>query len=428
MAGLNDAPIMQSLAVPAVCILIAFLGYFSQYLFQYSSLKPGPLSASETTVFNILLLSLWFTYYKTITVDPGRYVFTDKVIEAEGSWCKKCSAPKPARSHHCQHCGRCIPKMDHHCPWTANCVSMTTFPHFLRFLVFANTSLWILGYLLWQRFFALWESRHLPAYLGPTLQALIGLALTSLICLFTSLALAIMLVTTMKSWLFNCTMIEGWQIERHDAVMERGGQDWWDINGSDGKKIRVERVEFPYDLGFFANMSQAMGSSNFLLWFFPLSGSPKVGKGGTGYGWSWEENGFNRNEGMWPPPDPEKIRRANREWPAGRRDFKAELRNADTTEEQKRAFKERQLQDMQRRSHLLAELEEVDDYDMLNEDSDGIGYSSDPEVHWRNNDGERLQDYGVDEETEFAQTTEDDDVPLVELLRRRNILRTECAD
>ncbi|KAG8407699.1 Palmitoyltransferase [Metarhizium acridum] len=223
-------------------------------------------------------------------------------------------------------------------------------------------------------------------------------------------------------------MIEGWQIERHDAVMERGGQDWWDINGSDGKKIRVERVEFPYDLGFFANMSQAMGSSNFLLWFFPLSGSPKVGKGGTGYGWSWEENGFNRNEGMWPPPDPEKIRRANREWPAGRRDFKAELRNADTTEEQKRAFKERQLQDMQRRSHLLAELEEVDDYDMLNEDSDGIGYSSDPEVHWRNNDGERLQDYGVDEETEFAQTTEDDDVPLVELLRRRNILRTECAD
>ncbi|KAF5136629.1 Palmitoyltransferase PFA4 [Metarhizium anisopliae] len=84
MAGLNDAPLVQSLAVPAVCILIAFLGYFSQYLFQYSSLNPGPPSANETIVFNVFLLSLWFTYYKTITEDPGRYVFTDKVIEAEG--------------------------------------------------------------------------------------------------------------------------------------------------------------------------------------------------------------------------------------------------------------------------------------------------------------------------------------------------------
>ncbi|KHN97710.1 palmitoyltransferase pfa4 [Metarhizium album ARSEF 1941] len=293
-------------------------------------------------------------------------------------------------------------------------------------------SLWILGYLLWQRFFAVWESRHLPAYLGPTLNALIGLALTSLTCLFTSLALALMIVTTVKSWLFNCTMIEGWQLERHDAVMQRGGQDRWDISGSDGKKIRVERVEFPYDLGFFANMSQAMGSSNFLLWFFPFSGSPKVGKDGTGCGWSWEENGFNRNEGLWPPPDPEKIRRENREWPAGRRDLEAELRNAGTTspEEQKRAFQERQSQDLQRRNHLLAELEEVDDYDLLSGDSDCNGYGPYREVYWRNADDETLHDYGVDEDAEFcaAQATKEGDDSLAELLRRRNNLRTECAD
>lgn len=430
MADLNDAPIVQFLAVPAVCMLISFLAYFSQYLFQYSSLEPGPPSHAETLVFNALLLSLWYAYFKTVTKDPGQYVFGDKVIEAEGNWCKKCSAPKPARAHHCRHCGRCIPKMDHHCPWTANCVSMTTFPHFLRFLVFANASLWVLGYLLWQRFHALWEARHLPAYLGPTLPALIGLALTSLICIFTSLALGIMLATTMKTWMFNCTMIEGWQVDRHEAIMNRGGRDWWDIDGPDGKKVRVERVEFPYDLGIFANMSQAMGTSNFLLWFFPFSGSPEVGKNGTGHGWSWDENGFNRKEGMWPPPDPEKIRRSNREWPAARRDFEAELRDLETVtpEEQKRAFKERQSQDMRRRNHLLAELEEVDDRDLL-EGGSSVA-DSDEGGDWRNTDGERLQDYGVDEDTEgyAAEPGEDDDVPLSELLRRRNVLRTNEID
>lgn len=425
MAGLNDAPIVQSLAVPAVCTLISFLAYFSQYLFQHSSLEPGPPSHTETVVFNVFLLSLWYAYFKTVTQDPGQYVFKDKVIDAEGNWCKKCSAPKPARAHHCRHCGRCIPKMDHHCPWTANCVSMTTFPHFLRFLVFANASLWILGYLLWQRFYALWEARHLPAYLGPTLPALIGFALTSLICLVTSLALGIMLATTVKTWMFNCTMIEGWQVDRHEAIMNRGGRDWWDINGADGKKVRVERVEFPYDLGIFANMSQAMGTSNVLLWFFPFSGSPEVGKNGTGCGWSWDENGFNRKEGMWPPPDPEKMRRSNREWTAARRDFEAELRDLETVspEAQKRSFKDRQTRDLRRRNHLLAELEEVDDFDLFEGDS-GVD-DSDEGGDWRNTDGERLQDYGVDEDTEeYAAEAEDDDVPLSELLRRRNVLRT----
>jgi palmitoyltransferase len=309
---------------------------------------------------------------------------------------------------------------------------MTTFPHFLRFLIFANASLWILAYLVWQRFQALWETRNLPAYLGPSLQALIGLALTSLICLFTSLALAIMLATTVKSWIFNCTMIEGWQVERHEAVMERAGRDWWDVNGPDGKMIRVEKVEFPYDLGFFANMSQAMGSSNFLLWFLPFSGSPKVGEYQTGCGWSWEENGFNRKEGMWPPPDPEKIRRSARVWPAARRDFEAELREMDTMSprERQQAFSERQSQDMQRRKHLLEELEEIDDHDVANRDSDAD--DSDEGTGWTNDDGERLRDYGVDEDAyaddQAIHEIQDDDVPLATLLRRRNAMRTEGVD
>lgn len=441
MAGFNDAPLIQVIAVPAVCLLIAFLGYGSQLVFQSTTLDPGPPSRTETIVFNSLLLVLWYTYYKAVTVDPGRYVFPE-VVEAEGRWCKKCSAPKPLRSHHCRHCARCVPKMDHHCPWTANCVSMTTFPHFLRFLVYTNISLWALGRLIWQRFYALWESRHLPAYLGPTLPSLVALAVVGLVAFVTSVVLGIMLVTTVKSWVFNMTMIEGWELDRHEVVADRAGRDWWDVVGPDGEKVRFEKLEFPYDIGFFANMSQAMGTSNPLMWFFPFAGNPTIAKDGKGPGRTWDENGFNRVEGLWPPPDPEKLRRAGRPWPAARRDYDAELqqayKSADaidgadlTPEERKSAFQKRQEADLKRQRQLIAELEEVDDYDMLDDEVEGYKTAADGRPGWVNSDGDTLRDYGVDEEAEVDEAednAQDEDIPLAELIRRRKIRHKDGED
>lgn len=427
MAGLSDAPFIQSLAVPSVCCLITFLGYFSQLVFHYSTLDPGPPSQRETVIFNSLLLVLWITYFRAVTVDPGRYVFSERVIEAEDGarWCLKCSAPKPLRAHHCRHCGRCIPKMDHHCPWTKNCVSMTTFPHFFRFLVYANVALWYLGYQLWHRFYALWESRNLPAYLGPSLAGLAAFSLLLLVCFFTSVALGIMLATTLQSFLFNRTMIEGWEVDRHETLADRGGsgKDWWDVAGPNGEKYTFEKLEFPYDIGFFANMAQAMGSRNPLLWLFPLAGNPRIDKSGRGSGWDWEENGFNRIEGLWPPPDPEKLRRAARGWPAATRDYEAEFREASwmSPEQEKEAFRKRQMEDEKRRRKLVAELEEIDDYDD-DDDDDNMNERRNqgiPGFGWMNSDGERLRDYGVDEDSQ------DEDVPIAELLRRRRVVKRD---
>lgn len=60
--------------------------------------------------------------------------------------------------------------------------------------------------------------------------------------------------------------------------------------------------------------------------------------------------------------------------------------------------------------------------DELDEVNDG---SSSPEVieeaPWTNREGDRLKDFGVDEETE---TYEADDVPLAELLRQRRMSRS----
>lgn len=480
MAGFTEAPLIKVLAVPGVSLLIAFLGYFSQLLFNLSSLEPGPLSRDETVVFNAMLATLYVAYFRAVMTDPGNYaasfdspggangkgngagfgigagntrgVVIDLDESAGGRWCAKCSAPKPRRAHHCRHCGRCVPKMDHHCPWTANCVSMTTFPHFLRFLLWANLSLWALGYLAGARLAALWRDRDLPSYLGPSLPALAGLAVVCLVGSVTALALFIMLVNTVKGWLFNQTMIEGWEMDRHEALLSRrhGRRGWWDDDdGAAGQGKPLERVEFPYDVGLWENMCQAMGSRNPLWWPVPLAGNPRVGAGGKGPGWEWEENGFNREPGMWPPPDPEKARRAGRSWPASRRDFAAELRDVDAADggDAREAFRKRQEADQLRRRRtaarkLVAELEEEEedddygsddyDHDDIDDDDDG-GYKRrmPPPGPWVNSDGETLHDYGVDEDAEaedglellpdgdYNDNYDDDDVPLAELMRRR---------
>lgn len=129
MAGINEAPLIKRLAVPGSCALMGFLSVSSQILFYVAgdSLAPGRLTRSETYTFNTLLACLWYTYYKSCTVDPGRYPFPDAaVVEVPEPdeyglvrrWCKKCAAPKPPRAHHCRHCARCVPRKSTTIPFT----------------------------------------------------------------------------------------------------------------------------------------------------------------------------------------------------------------------------------------------------------------------------------------------------------------------
>ncbi|KAL8358643.1 hypothetical protein RB601_009838 [Gaeumannomyces tritici] len=500
---------LQVLAIPGVVLLVSFLGYSSQWLFNSAAdLGPGPLTKTQTVVFNALLLNLWWNYYKACTVNPGTYILPnpssdepsssssatdrpspppadptddakkpgqkqtqssrreqrERQLEQLQRWCKKCAAPKPPRAHHCRHCRRCIPKMDHHCPWTGNCVSMQTFPYFLRFLASTNAALWYLGRLAYLRLRGLYDVRNLPAYLGPPTWALAHLTCVSLVCAGVFLALGILLATTAKAWVLNRTMIEDWEVERHEALLARHGvggrrSTWWATDDDDDETdasgggseseldeddtpvagMPTRRVEFPYDIGVWGNMCQAMGTRNPLAWFFPFSGGPVVSAAGRGPGWDWEENGFNRREGMWPPPDPEKLRHVRQGgWPARRNGSEGDAVTAascSSPEDMKAAFRARQERDLLRRrkgwsqqpSGIIAELEEHEGLEVLDGDypgdqggevgdEDGGYYEQgmDGEPGWTNADGDRLRDFGVDEDAE-----EEDDVPIAELLRRR---------
>ncbi|KAJ8104484.1 hypothetical protein ONZ43_g7827 [Nemania bipapillata] len=72
----SSAPGLSRLAVPFASLLVFVLGFGSQWLFATSpDLEPGPLTSTQTRVFNTLLACLWWTYWRACTVDPGRYEF-----------------------------------------------------------------------------------------------------------------------------------------------------------------------------------------------------------------------------------------------------------------------------------------------------------------------------------------------------------------
>jgi palmitoyltransferase len=78
------------------------------------------------------------------------------------------------------------------------------------------------------------------------------------------------------------------------------------------------------------------------------------------------------------------------------------------------AVKNRQHADLQRRKTFhkrYNDNEREDDPGVLPDDT-----SSDGEEAWRNAEGERLADFGVDEDIEFY---DEDTIPLAELIRRR---------
>ncbi|KAF2013168.1 zf-DHHC-domain-containing protein [Aaosphaeria arxii CBS 175.79] len=429
-------------AVPSVYALIFFLAYTSQWLLLY--LEPFPPTKNQLVWFNSLLVCLLISYTKSVFVDPGRIpkieseqeetktldgTHENKAIQSR-KWCRKCKAIKPPRAHHCRECQRCIPKMDHHCPWTQNCVSHTTFPHFMRFLFYAVVSMTYLFNLIWAPASHLWAERHLPSYLGPSIYQLAHLFAILIANSLTLFALTILLIRNIWGLSVNTTTIEGWEIERHSTLVRRAKYFGGWLDGPDGVKVQIRKQEFPYDIGIWKNIKQGMGTGNVLAWFWPFASTPSI-EGGL----KFETNGFEDESLSWPPPDPDRMYR--KQAPIGKGETAFTYRDAGLTpEETLAAFRKRQENDIVRRrepfvnrvedyvarQRSLDNSEEVDSGEETDtRDSEERAWtakdSQDGEEGWRNREGERLRDFGLDEEVEFYD--EEDDLPLSELLARK---------
>ena len=145
------------------------------------------------------------------------------------------------------------------------------------------------------------------------------------------------------------------------------------------------------------------------MWFMPFAASPTMEQA-----LNYETNGFEDQSRSWPPPDPDKFPRTSPSSPV------PISIDYGTTEQRVQAFKQRQMQDYRRQgSHFGSGSVDASISDLYESDvEEGI----DGEEGWTNSDGDRLRDYGVDEDAEiFA----DEDIPLGELLRRRKTRQFE---
>jgi palmitoyltransferase len=92
-------------------------------------------------------------------------------------------------------------------------------------------------------------------------------------------ALSILLGSALWALASNVYTIEGWEIERHEVLLRRTKRNGGYLNRLDGSRMRLVKHEFPYDIGIFSNLCQGMGSSNPLIWFWPLAISPSLESG-----------------------------------------------------------------------------------------------------------------------------------------------------
>jgi palmitoyltransferase len=157
------------------------------------------------------------------------------------------------------------------------------------------------------------------------------------------------------------------------------------------------------------------------MWFNPLAGTPSIKSG-----LAFETNGFEDEGTVWPPPDPDRAYQ-RRERAVNENAFvfeKEGLSNKDAVE----AFRARQEEDeVRRRRPFVERVEKMDgdryEYgdDASDEEEEKVKYGDgEGEEGWRNAEGERLKDFGVDEDVEFYDEQEDE-IPLAELIARRRV-------
>ncbi|KAL8847257.1 MAG: hypothetical protein Q9221_007681 [Calogaya cf. arnoldii] len=270
------------------------------------------------------------------------------------------------------------------------------------------------------------EEKDTGKYLGPTptqITLLFTLTLTNSLTLF---ALTVLLLRNTYTLASNTTTIENWEIDRHDILVRRARSQNGYLDGPDGKKIRIQRQEFPYDIGVWRNLKQAMGTRVW-GWLWPFCSTLS-----NCSGLEFETNGFEDPNTTWPPPDPDGMPRCQYSLADHDEDpFTAS--DIDVS-----AFRERQRKDyrryandgdgdagmmhrtpFERSSESSSDVsgdgeEDEEEVEKAGKDG-GDGEKRDKSNNWRNVDGDRLHDFGVDEEVEV----DEDDIPLSQLLRRK---------
>ncbi|RLV92922.1 Palmitoyltransferase PFA4 [Spathaspora sp. JA1] len=212
--------------------------------------------------------------------------------------------------------------MDHHCPWTYNCVGYGNMPHFVRFLAWTFWTTSYLFVLLCQRIYSYYEQSDLPIYLISKTEMIAVIFLTPL-DFFIVFSQLILLIRVFSHIFKGMTQIEIWEWERIDSQFysehlwasirdnylnlhgkempklvswsgssatmvrqlaeieeeqEEDEQEQYDIIDGEPsqedslipEQFTMDDMVFPYDFGFWKNLTNTLGSP--WMWILPFSG------------------------------------------------------------------------------------------------------------------------------------------------------------
>jgi len=109
---------------------------------------------------------------------------------------------------------------------------------------------------------------------------MVSLFLFFIVNSFALFAIGILLARNVWCLGANMTTIEGWEVERHEALVRRAKALGGYLDGPNGAKVRIVKQEFPYDIGILQNMRQGWGA-NPLLWLWPFAPTPSNHSGMT---------------------------------------------------------------------------------------------------------------------------------------------------
>lgn len=326
-------------------------------------LKLWPDDMVNPVIFNIALCLILWTFILVCTTDPGQvkpsYV---PIHDVQVRYCRECRHFKPPRTHHCRRCKRCILKMDHHCPWLNSCIGHHNHAVFIRFMTIVSpTSAW-LSHQLFKR---IMQDYHAGMDdMKITIIVVIGMMTAGVV------AFAVTCLLLYQLWCLceNITTIESWDKARLGRLTD---------------KHELPPVEFPYDLqDFTLNYKQVLGD-NILLWLWPTYSTSKDG------------HNFRVNEDceepvVWPPKLVVPSRPAKKKIEKQQRD-----------------------------------ISKIPEDELSYEDYAAMGLIDDSEddmSDYANSEGEKLGDYGVDDQAEsniLDQIIDEKRTTIAMLLRKK---------
>jgi hypothetical protein len=235
----------------------------------------------KLAAYNVLALTVFFCYFKSLLTDPGTVPpgWTPEGAEVDLEmaksrretirrdfrikirYCSICQHYKPPRTHHCKICNRCVLKMDHHCPWLNNCIGFFNQKYYLLFLlyfvlhsIFASIifGTWIYE-IYHQSFKATHEIKKEEIAEEENLHLKLSMVAISITYLLISTsAMLTILSKQIPLVLQNLTSIEIWE-------------KYW---AEQDCHILGLKYNYPWNLGYFENLKEVFGHS-VLSWPVP---------------------------------------------------------------------------------------------------------------------------------------------------------------